>query len=498
MQITRKFLNTLFLSFTAIALVASLSMSCKTAQKNSSEEKAINALTGSATQPICRGQITPEFETLYDSFWPSETDKADKGSIHADIGYKSYFKKILSSVPTGLLKWYFGLGGEMTLISNAKDVCSDRGNPSIMIPFSNEKGELAGCLRAIDSAQSSSKSISVSIPHLYVQISLENASPESVYTNGSNAIQGFALLASYFTSELTKSTSGDALHFGNTELEEDKQLLAFFLSDDVVTALSLGLIVEAPKFLKDVTFDKAIFDPSLDRNTRYNKFRDATNQSKVEYSKFVNLVFAQVLMADMCSDATRLQISQTGMFKSVGMQYYNATRKPFMDAVSGAPSEQMPMPTPPLSSSVQLSADVTIDVNAAPLPADEFSGLSLSGGRQFPILSSVIGFPFAVSRFLVEQRPVRTFFREYQPIRNTARFAINTVGFTGKVIVGAANTAGRVVVGTAHVAGRVIVGTVNAAGRVVHYGVVGTAHVVRATGRAAVGIITFPFRLFGR
>ncbi|MCX6115928.1 MAG: hypothetical protein NT027_00150 [Proteobacteria bacterium] len=518
----------------SVGILVPFISACKTVSQNKAEEKAINGLSGSTEQPICIGTSDAEFETFLMGLWPNSSDPSDKGSIIADPGYQSYLKKILPTIPMNLLKWYFGLGGQLTLIVNANQVCSDQGNPSVMIPFSNEKGELAGCLRSVGSSVVNSQFVSVEIPHMYVQIETKNFTPETVYKSASNVVQGFALVASYFASELAKSPTGDSLYFGNSELEEEKQKMAFFLADDIVNAKNLGFIADTPKALSSIAFDQGIFDPKLDRNVRYTKFKDPNNQSKLEYSKFLNLVFAQVLAADMCNDKTRLQINQvSGDFKQVGMQYYNETRKPFMEAlgksteVVATPTTPSPTPAteakpaesaasttvdpastgtstaPTTSLGLAESGEVSVPLEEAPSPADGGS-LGLEGGRRFPIVAAVISFPFAVGRFLVENRPIRTFFREYQPIRNTARFAANTVGFvayTGtRVIGGAVNVTNRVVIGSAHVIGRVAGGTINASKRIVHFAAVGTGRLIGATSRVGVGIVTFPFRVlsFGR
>jgi hypothetical protein len=464
---------------------------CKSANKTAAEEKSIASVSGINSSQICKGTPSSEFNTLFDSLWKDANDPNDKGSIHAHEGYKPYLREIMSVLPFNLTKWYFGLGGDLTLVSNIETVCSKGFNPSIFVPFNDEEGRLAGCLISTNSPISDAQGTHLTMPEMYVQIRMDAKLNDAdnkvlVEKSASQVIKGFALVASYFTTELSKENTSDLI-FNSSELADDKLKLAFFYSDDVVNAMKLGLIAQPPQAELNGTFDPGIYDQSLDRNTRYSKFTNATNQSKPEYARFLNDIFAEVLVADLCNDTTRATISQAGTLSSVGMQWYNATRKPLMTelgperlsaASSNSPADtnNTPVPSPvPSPESLQVptgnppSTSLGLNEGSDQAPQAPQSSLELGGGRVLAVLGAVIRFPFAAARFLVENRPVRTFFREHQPIRNTVRF-------------------------TARVGGTVAAATVQT-GRVI---VRGSARLIVGAGRLVLGVATLPFRIFRR
>ncbi len=105
-----------------------------------------------------------------------------------------------------------------------------------------------------------------------------------------------------------------------------------------------------------------------------------------------------------------------------------------------------------MASLTENSGDATPgkEVMSAAPKAETESGVSLAGGRVFPVLGAVLHAPFAVAGYFVENRPVRTWFATHKPVRRVLFGTMRAIGnvargaviFTGRVTGGFVNAVG--------------------------------------------------------
>ena len=158
----------------------------------------------------------------------------------------------------------------------------------------------------------------------------------------------------------------------------------------------------------------------------------------------------QVFETKWCNATTRAVLAEGAVFRDTGTYFAKEVEPIFTAALA------------PVQAGTQLAEAEVITTGSAPMAAapsiNNAGGMAL-GERVFPVLGAIIRAPFAVGNYFVENRPVRTFFQTYQPVRSVFVGAMRAVGAVGQFVVqGAGNildtvSGGRI--GSGQVLGRI-------------------------------------------
>lgn len=405
--------------------------SCKSTGPTSST-KGLDAFTGQKSEAVCSAAVTSEFTDRYDAFW-------SQGSIQGANGYQNNLKSIFAAVPLELQSWFFLKGGKLQLIGNPKEFCGSIDATNLY----RADGSVGGCVNIpkVDGL--------ATMPAIYVGVNAPDYKTQM--EQASLIVQGFAAMTSSFLTEIALAdnlSSGNDLlfEFGayDVEMRNLKASVAFMVIEDLLGNKNTdgkSYAETLPDDLKSMLASSKVLDASLDRNSRWKAFWGAYGDQG--HREFTNFAVAQVLDSAWCNDATRNSMFAQGAIFSKTGAYFKAEVEPVMaDVFSSSPQQ----------TSASLADNSTKEYAEEVMAGapEATTSLSLARGRAFPVLGAVVRAPFAVGSYFVQNKPVRSWFAQQQPVR---RALWGTARVIGGVARGAAIVSGRVVGGVARVAG---------------------------------------------
>jgi hypothetical protein len=405
--------------------------SCKSTGPTSST-KGLDAFTGQKGEAVCSAAVSSQFTDRYDTFW-------NQGGIQGPKGYQNNLKSIFAAVPLELQSWFFLKGGKLQLIGNAKEFCGSVDATNLY----RADGSVGGCLNIpkVDGLSG--------MPSIYVGV--DAADFKSQMEQASLIVQGFAAMTSSFLTEIAlaeKLSEGNDLlfEFGayDVDMRNLKASLAFMVIEDLINNKNSdgkSYAENLPDDMKALVASSKVLDASLDRDTRWKAFWGAYGDQG--HREFTNFAVAQVLDSAWCNDSTRNAVLATGSIFNKTGAYFRAEVEPVMaEAFNGTPGQTSASLAD--NSSSEYAEEV---MAAAPVAGASFN---LARGRAFPVLGAVVRAPFAVGNYFVQNKPVRSWFANHQPVRRTLWGAARFVGGAAR---GVAIVSGRVVGGVARVAG---------------------------------------------
>lgn len=397
-----------------ISVIASIGvMGCKTA--NVSSSKSLEGLSGNSSNATCSGQVTDSYKERFEAFWSVK-------SIVADDGYKDPIMKIMAGIPIQLQTWFFTKGGKVQLIGNATDFCTTRNATPL---FMND-GNMGGCMHFEKSGND------VGMPSIYIGVSASTAQEQA--SQASLIVQGFAAVVSSFLTEVgggqkLESDGSLKLTMGgqDSEIKNLKAGLAFIVIEDLMKIKredGKSFADSIPATFKEIAKTQ-VFDAKVERNTRWSKFYLSFDE--VASRDFINYIVAQVFETQWCSDTTRAaMVGEGSPFKDTGHYFRKEVAPVFEEAFA-----EKATPATQLAEDTEVVAGPEMAMSEAP----SLSGSTALGGRVFPVLGAVLRAPFAVANYFVENRPVRTYFQTYQPVRQVLVGALRVAGAAARFVV---------------------------------------------------------------
>jgi len=406
--------------------------SCKTSDETALQ--SLGALAGDKNAAVCSATPAADFSERYDTFWAQK-------SIVADVGYKNQLKPVFAAVPTQLQSWFFLKGGKIQIIGGPKKFCDQAGGT----PLFYASGDKGGCVVFPKNNDL------VGMPTIYVGIT--DTSIQGQAEQGSLIVSGFSAVLSSFLTEIALSDklSGNnelLYEYGtyDTEMHNLKSSLAFMVIEDLLNNKNgdgKSFAESMPGEYKDLIASSKVLDTSLSRDDRWKAFWAAYSDSG--HRQMTNYLVAQAFETSWCSDTTRaVMFNKDAIFAKTGNYFTRSVEPVFTQVYAGS------------SGSVASLTDVngnatpgTEVMSSAPNGAAE-SGMNLDGGRAFPVLGAVLHAPFAVAGYFADNRPVRTWFATYQPVRRVLFGTLQAIGnvargaviFTGRVAGGFVNAVG--------------------------------------------------------
>jgi hypothetical protein len=396
-----------------------------------STTKGLDALGGEKTEAVCSASPSQEFNDRYSSFW-------SQSSIIGDGNYQNNLRSVFAAVPLELQSWFFLKGGKFQLIGNAQQFCTSMDATNLY----RRDGSIGGCL-SIPKATGLT-----SMPSMYIEISARDY--KSQMEQASILVQGFAALTSSFVTEIALadrlSNNNELLYeYGANDaaMKNLKVSLAFMVIEDLLNSKDSSgksYAESLPQEIKSMLSSSKVLNASMDRSTRWQGFWAASGEQG--HREFTQFAVAQTLDSAWCNDATRGQLFAEGaLFKRTGSFFKREFEPVLSEAFSGTPQQ--------VSTNLTGSPAVATSANAlTPAMPTAESGLNLSDTAAFPILGAVVRAPFAVNAYFAANRPVRSWFANYQPVRRVLWGTGQTV--TG-VARGAAIVSGRVAGGVSRI-----------------------------------------------
>ncbi|MCX6126548.1 MAG: hypothetical protein NTV34_17585 [Proteobacteria bacterium] len=420
-----------------VLLVVVLVISCKSGNKAGLE--SLDSLAGGTGNATCSASPTPQFTERYETFWAQK-------SIVAEAGYKDALSSVFAAIPVELQSWFFLKGGKVQLIGNPGDFCKSRN----ATPLFFNTGEIGGCmyLERLGSE--------VRMPVIYLGIT-GRTHPEQI-EQASLVVQGFAAVLSSFLSEVgggQKLESDGNLRYlmggSDSEMRNVKTGLAFMVIEDLIKMKRPDgkTYAEAmPDQFKGLIKSSGAFDTTKDRNTRWTSFWNSYNE--LGHRDFTNYIVGQVFEAKWCNGTTRAVLAEGAAFRDTGAYFAKEVEPMFTAALA------------PVQAGTQLAEPEVISTGSGAMAAapslNNAGGMAL-GERVFPVLGAIIRAPFAVTEYFVENRPVKSFFQTYQPVRSVFVGALRAVGAVGQFAVQGAgnflNTISDGRVGSGQILGRI-------------------------------------------
>lgn len=403
---------------------------CKTASE--SNVQSLGSMAGDKTPFTCSAAGNEKFNERYDTFW-------SQGGVSAPAGYKESLKGIFASVPSELQAWYFLKGGSVRLIGNPKEVCGKVEST----PLFYSSGEQGGCVMF------PKENNLAGMPTIYVGVTAATRSEQ--LEQASLIVSGFASVLSSFLTEIANtenlSSSNDLVYeFGayDKEMRNVKASLAFMVIEDLVknkNSEGKSFAETLPDNYKSMISSSKVLDTSIDRDSRWKAFWEAYNDSG--HREMTNFLTAQVFESAWCSDTTRAVLfGDKASFSETGRYFKKEVEPVFAEAFAGNTSQN----------SMGLTSD-SGDVNTAEVMSAAPNGresFDLGRGRLFPVLGAVLSAPFAVGRYFVQNKPVRSWFATHRPIRRVVFGTLQVIGNVGR---GVAIFSGRAVLGVGRVMG---------------------------------------------
>ncbi len=396
------------------ATVFSSLLGCKTTTtRMESKVDSLDVFATGAKGATCRGTVTPAHEERFETYWK-------QGSILAHEGFKDSLKSILAAVPAGLTQWYFLQGGSIRLVGNAAQICPEGLDSSINL-YSSE-GAVTGCVQFDASDQQTS------MPKLYIGVSARTYEGQQIELAA--AVQGFTVIFSSFLSELgqadsTNSADTISYTFGTNdeEMRLHKVHLSFALLDDIVDATHGG--TQLPDMYRILIQSHIALDRSQPRDARWSALWNLHATGNVNFKKFANAALAHTMESVLCQSPKDL-LAESSPFRQTVRYYLEKMHQPVMQALA---AEEVPN---------KADAEPAIHQNNESGSGDSVY-MALTGDYEhFPILRGIVRAPFAVGAYFVNNRPVRTFFAEYRPMRRAAvavfRGGARIVGGVGRMV----------------------------------------------------------------
>ncbi len=406
--------------------------SCKTPTESSLQ--SLGALAGDKNPAVCSATPAADFSERYDTFWAQK-------SIVAAIGYKEPFRPIFAAVPTQLQSWFFLKGGKIQLIGGPKKFCDQAGGT----PLFYASGDKGGCVVF------PKNNPLVGMPTIYLGVTANTAHEQA--EQASLIVSGFSAVLSSFLTEIALSdklsNSNELLYeYGtyDTEMHNLKSSLAFMVIEDLLNNKNgdgKSFAESMPGDYKALIASSKVLDTSISRDARWKAFWAAYSDSG--HRQMTNYFVAQAFETSWCSDTTRaVMFNKDAIFTKTGNYFKKSVEPVFTQVYSGAGGS-----VASLTEDNGKATPGTEVMSSAPNDSAD-SGMSLDGGRVFPVLAAVLNAPFAVSGYFAENRPVRIWFATYQPVSRVMfgtmqaidNVARGTVIFTGRVVGGFVNAIG--------------------------------------------------------